>query len=158
VKGLEHGADDYVSKPFSLRELVLRIGIVLNRYESTIRDEPITTDELYQCEVGIADAVKRQFQPNGGGQITLTDAELDILILFLRNPGRVMSRDDLNVGLRGRLWDPTDRSLDGHIARLRRKIEPDPENPRFIKTVWRVGYVFTGDVDRIKRNGGSASR
>ena len=84
-----------------------------------------------------------------GSPVALTDAEIDILLLFLRNAGRVLSRDDLAMLLKGRKWSPLDRTIDGHIARLRKKIEPEIETPCLIKTVWRVGYVFTGDVRRL---------
>ncbi len=153
VTGLEHGADDYIVKPFHIREVLMRIETVLHRYALEGKTGvPIGSgaeDERYDIGIGTLDVHKRELGAAAGGTVPLTDAELDILVLFARNPGRVMSRDDLAMLLRGRSWSPLDRTIDGHIARLRKKIEPEIENPRLIKTVWRVGYVFVGDVRRL---------
>lgn len=154
VKGLEHGADDYIVKPFHIREVLYRIHSVLRRYELERGNvaEPATgadDGERYETEVGIVDVKRRELLASDGSATDLTDAEFDVLVAFLRNPSRVLTRDDLTLMLKGRLWSPNDRTLDGHIARLRKKVEPDIETPRLIKTVWRVGYVYTGAVRRI---------
>lgn len=153
VTGLEHGADDYIVKPFHIREVLMRMENVLHRYALEGKTaEPAGSgaeDERYDIGIGTLDVHRRELNSLQGGVVPLTDAELDILVLFTRNPGRVMSRDDLAMLLRGRSWSPLDRTIDGHIARLRKKIEPEIENPRLIKTVWRVGYVFVGDVSRL---------
>jgi DNA-binding response OmpR family regulator len=154
VAGLEHGADDYIAKPFDMREVVLRVRMVLRRYG--IERDPVANgkaveaeaSEAYTCEVGDVDVRRREVVTHGGAPLQLTDAEFDIFVTFLRNPARVMSRDELSGLLKGRVWMPPDRTLDGLVARLRKKIEVNPSDPHLIKTVWRVGYVFTGDVRR----------
>lgn len=155
VTGLEHGADDYIVKPFHIREVVMRLRHVLRRYELEGQHpdrEPAKTDEheheQYRFETGSVDARLRTLTAADGTPIELTTAELDLLLVFLRHPGRVMTRDDIMLHLKGRQWSPIERTVDGHIARLRKKIEPDIARPRLIKTVWRVGYVFTGEVSR----------
>ena len=153
LTGLEHGADDYIVKPFHVREVLMRIRSVLRRYELEARLPDADTDnkvghERYRFEVGVLDVRSRSVTASDGGATDLTDAEFDILALFTRNPGRVMTRDEMTMLLKGRQWSPTERAIDGHIARLRKKIEPDIAAPRIIKTVWRVGYVFTSKVQR----------
>jgi two-component system, OmpR family, response regulator len=153
VTGLEHGADDYIIKPFHIREVVMRIRNVLQRYDVVGRNRAANPseragEERYEFEAGIFNVRRRELIAPNGVAIDLTDAEIDLLLLFLRNPGRVLSRDDLMLMLKGHNWSPTDRTIDGHIARLRKKIEADIETPRLIKSVWRVGYVFAGDVNR----------
>jgi DNA-binding response OmpR family regulator len=155
VTGLEHGADDYIIKPFHVREVLMRVRSVLRRYELEARLPDVGTDnttahEQYRLEVGVLDVRGRSVTASDGAATNLTDAEFDILVLFVRNPGRVMTRDEMTMLLKGRQWLPTERAIDGHIARLRKKIEPDIATPRLIKTVWRVGYVFTGEVRRIE--------
>jgi len=155
VTGLEHGADDYIVKPFHVREVLMRVRSVLRRYELEARLPDVGRDnttghERYRLEVGVLDVRSRSMTASDGTATDLTDAEFDILVLFVRNPGRVMTRDEMTMLLKGRQWSPTERAIDGHIARLRKKIEPDIAAPRLIKTVWRVGYVFTGDVQRIE--------
>jgi len=154
VTGLEHGADDYIVKPFLIREVLMRVQSVLRRYEleggaSDAEAAVGVEDERYACDAGELDVRRRILTGAGGTKVDLTDAEFDILVLFLRNPGRVLSRDDFALMLKGRRWQPTDRTIDGHIARLRKKIEPRIEDPTIIKTVWRVGYVFAGDARRL---------
>lgn len=152
VAGLEQGADDYIAKPFDMREVVLRVRTVLRRYgiERDAAANGAGTDaeagEAYRCDVGDVDVRRREVVTHGGAPLRLTDAEFDIFVAFLRNPARVMSRDELSVLLKGRVWMPEDRTLDGLVARLRKKIEVNPSDPQLIRTVWRVGYVFTGDV------------
>lgn len=152
VTGLEHGADDYIVKPFHIREVAMRIDTVLHRYalENRATSAPLTPDdERYQFDDVTIDVRRRESLRADGGKLPLTDAEFDILVLFARNHGRVLSRDDLAMLLRGRSWSPLDRTIDGHIARLRKKIERNIAEPRLIKTVWRVGYVFAGEVKRL---------
>lgn len=171
VLGLERGADDYITKPFHIREVVLRIRSVLRRYalehasednagEANQSPGPASngTQERYRFAAGTVDVARREFSASNENPLALTDAEFDLLVAFLRNPSRVMTRDDLSMLVRGRLWSPTDRTLDGHIARLRKKIEPDIERPQLIKTVWGVGYVFAGDVEQLGKQPSSAAR
>jgi DNA-binding response OmpR family regulator len=152
VKGLEHGADDYVSKPFHLPEVVLRIRNVLRRYQR----EPIgpgnegraAVDQArrYLFDSGVLDKRKRELRNKAGALVDLTETEFRLLETFLRRPGRILTRDEMMHELRSREWSPLDRTLDGHVARLRRKIEPEGEAPALIKSVRGVGYVFTGEV------------
>lgn len=158
LTGLEHGADDYIVKPFLVREVVMRIRAVLRRYElerreqtDGDRDGEVGMTEggtRFTFETGVLDTARRQCSDRSGHEIALTDAELDLLALLLRHPARVLSRDEIMAALKGKSWSPLDRTIDGHVARLRKKIEPDPEQPRLVKSVRGVGYVFTGDVER----------
>lgn len=152
LAGLEHGADDYIVKPFHNREVLLRVHSVLRRYELERNSAPnsgASGEEIYRLEGGSVDVIRREMKTPTGEHVALTDSEFEILVVFLRNPGRILSRDDLTLKLKGRLWSPTDRTLDGHVARLRKKIEPDMANPTLIKTVWGVGYVFSGRAERL---------
>ncbi|KAB2910851.1 MAG: response regulator transcription factor [Hyphomicrobium sp.] len=149
VTGLEHGADDYITKPFHIREVVLRVRSLLRRYEveEAAAGMPATAaGQRYAFGACILDVPKRQLRSSDGTPIDLTETEFQLLSMFLRHPARVLSRDDISRMLRGRDWSPIDRTLDGHIARLRRKIEPPGEEPTLIKSVRGVGYVFTGEV------------
>jgi len=143
VRGLEHGADDYVTKPFHIREIVLRVRGLLNRYDD-IREDLRSGPDAYSFDHATLDLRRRELRRLDGNVIDLTETEIKLLELFLRHPARVLSRDEINTFLRGRDWSPLDRSLDGHVARLRRKIEPLADEPRLIKSVRGVGYVFCG--------------
>jgi two-component system OmpR family response regulator len=155
VIGLEHGADDYIVKPFHIREVLYRVASVLRRYELEHRaagpgkaEEPAES-ERYAFETGVLDVKRRECVGTDGSPLALTDAEIDLLSVLLRHPARVLSRDELMALLKGQSWSPLDRTIDGHIARLRKKIEPSLEQPRLIKSVRGVGYVFTGEVRRL---------
>jgi DNA-binding response OmpR family regulator len=146
VTGLEHGADDYISKPFHIREVLLRIHNVLRRYQREEGLPKAREAHRYAFDRGVLDSAKREAKGTDGTVLDLTDRELDLLELFLKHPARVLSRDEILQSLQGRQWSPLDRTIDGHVARLRRKIEPPGEAPTLIKSVRGVGYVFTGDV------------
>ena len=139
IVGLEVGADDYLAKPFNPRELLARIRAVLRRHGGSA--EP--ADGKTICRFGpytvnlAGHALSRD-----GQDIPLTTAEFDLLRLFLDHPGRVLSRDQLLEQLKGYEHMPYDRSIDVRIARLRRKIEPDPAHPIYIRTVRGEGYLF----------------
>jgi DNA-binding response OmpR family regulator len=144
IVGLEVGADDYVSKPFDPRELHARIKSVLRRYQraSTEAPAPSAGDPLVaigQCRLN---PVSRQLFGPDSTEIPLTSMEFDLLQVFLDRPGRPLSRDQILTHTQNREWDPYDRSIDIRIARLRKKIEADPDNPRLIKTVRGVGYMY----------------
>ncbi len=144
IVGLEVGADDYVSKPFDPRELHARIKSVLRRYQraSTEAPAPSASDPhvaVGQCRLN---PVSRQLFGPDGTEIPLTSMEFDLLQVFLDRPGRPLSRDQILTHTQNREWDPYDRSIDIRIARLRKKIEADPDNPRLIKTVRGVGYMY----------------
>jgi len=154
VVGLELGADDYITKPFSPREVVARVRAVLRRYEASAQAvvgvagaEPKGTKLVF--DGGIMDLSRREVVSGSGAPIDLTTAEFNLLELLLRHPQRVMTRDEIMSCLKGQDWSAFDRSVDSAIARLRRKIELDVDRPRHIKTVRSVGYVFSGDVRRV---------
>jgi len=156
VVGLEVGADDYVTKPFDLRELRARIRAVLRRSEHAA---PVPGTEAVQARLTgprpttLPDHMVRFGQvmldmeahcllKDDGEVLPLTSMEFDLLRAFAQNPNRVLSRDRLLDLAHNRGWEPFDRSIDIRIARLRRKIEPDPSKPQVIKTVHGAGYVF----------------
>jgi DNA-binding response OmpR family regulator len=149
VVGLELGADDYVSKPFDLRELLARVRSVLRRVAppSPPHDQS-AGDGAVEFAGFRFDAQMRQLHGPDGAEITLTTGEFDLLVVFLGAPGRVLSRDRLINQLHGHEAGPFDRSIDVQVGRLRRKIERDAANPELIKAVRGAGYVFTPRVQR----------
>lgn len=154
VVGLELGADDYIVKPFSPREVVARVKAVLRRYgaDSPAGQTGASNEDgngRLSFEGGALDAARREVVSATGIPVDLTTTEFNLLELFLRHPQRVMSRDEIMNQLKGHDWSAFDRSVDSAIARLRKKIEPDPDRPRYIKTVRSVGYVFSSEVRKI---------
>jgi two-component system, OmpR family, response regulator len=152
VAGLEVGADDYIAKPFHVREVLARIRAVLRRY----RHEPAPSSnaasaasERYGLEGWILDVPRRELTSPSGVICDLTTAEFELLMILVKRPGRVLSRDAIMDLLKGQDWSPLDRTIDGLVARLRRKLEPDNERPRLIKTVRSVGYAFGIEVRRL---------
>jgi two-component system, OmpR family, response regulator len=144
VRGLECGADDYIVKPFLIREVVLRLQKTLERYQN-----PVDAPTKIVFDHSELDLKRMVAQHRDGTPLDLTSMELQLLELFVRNPGRVLSRDEISNALYGRDWSHLDRSIDGHVARLRRKIGlPDEVSP-LIRSVRGVGYVFSGDVVAI---------
>jgi two-component system, OmpR family, response regulator len=150
IVGLEHGADDYIVKPFNVRETMLRVHNVLKRYEAPLvpseNGDRVPGPRIRAFDHCVLDLVKRELRSRGGDLIDLTDAEFRLLTLFVENPARVLSRDELARVVQGRDWSPLDRTVDGHVARLRRKLEGPSDEPRLIKSVRGVGYVFAGEV------------
>lgn len=147
VRGLENGADDYITKPFLLSEIVMRITNVLRRYELEAASAPgAEIPPVLDFDHCVFDTRRRLVRKRDGGHIDLTDTELRLLELFVRHPGRVFSRDEISLALRGQAWSPLDRTIDGHVARLRRKIDHGHDEQLLIRSVRGVGYVFTGDV------------
>ena len=155
VVGLELGADDYITKPFSPREVVARVRAVLRRYEGAFA--PCEAGAVVEgpnglrlaFPGGVLDAARREVVSEVGAPIDLTTTEFNLLELFLRHPQRVLTRDEIMNLLKGQEWNAFDRSVDSAIARLRRKIEPDADRPRHIKTVRSVGYVFASEVRKL---------
>lgn len=147
VTGLEEGADDYITKPFHIREVVLRARSVLARYAPELARLPAAPARKFAFDGFVLDTAARELRSADGALVDLTETEFRLLDLLVRNPARVLSRDEIWQTLRGHDWSPLDRTLDGHVARLRRKIEAlDDEEPRLIKSVRGVGYVFTVEV------------
>ncbi len=154
VVGLELGADDYIGKPFHIREVLARVKAVLRRYENSTGtgDAPATVEaspgERYEFGDWLLDVPRRELRSRGGVAQDLTTAEFNMLAMFARRPHRVLSRDNIMDLLKGNEWSPFDRSIDALVVRLRRKVEPDPESPRLIKTVRGVGYVLAVESRR----------
>jgi DNA-binding response OmpR family regulator len=140
IVGLEVGADDYVPKPFNPRELLARVRAVLRR--SAPDDGTSVSIETYEFGPYLLDLQRRQLSRDGA-EFELSRAEFDLLQVFVEHPNRVLTRDTIMDFLSGRTRNPFDRSIDVRVARLRNKIEDDPSRPRFIRTVWGVGYQFT---------------
>ncbi len=148
VVGLELGADDYLAKPFELRELVARVRAVLRR-SSGSDAPPGRTEQRYAFGDWILDVPRRTLQRQDGTEQDLTTGEFNLLEAFVKRPQRVLSRSDIMDLLKGQDWAPLDRSIDNLVARLRKKIETDADRPVLIKTVRSVGYTFTVDVKRL---------
>lgn len=162
VAGLEAGADDYIGKPFHPREVLARVRTVLRRLEG--RGGPHGGSGGNTApdggSMGAADTVygfagfelhankRRVVAPGDAGDASLTTAEFDLLHAFVTHPGHVLDRDRLMDLAKGRAWAASDRSVDQQVARLRRKIEPDPAKPVLIKSVRGAGYVFAAEVRR----------
>lgn len=146
IIGLEVGADDYLGKPFDPRELRARLKSVLRRYpagqEDTGHAAPAGATRRVPVGACQLDLDTRQLFDMAGNETPLTSMEYDLLRVFVERPNRPLSRDQLLTLTQNRDWDPFDRSIDIRIARLRRKIEPDPEQPRLIRTLRGVGYMF----------------
>ena len=137
VLGLELGADDYVTKPFGMRELLARIRAVLRR---------VGADSLQPAALKAGDITldheTRQVRVDGNS-VNLTPSEFDLLATFMTSPGRVFSRADLLIKLQGTTFEGVERTIDVHVRNLRTKIETDPSEPRYIETVFGVGYRFS---------------
>jgi two-component system phosphate regulon response regulator OmpR len=145
IQGLEGGADDYLAKPFNPRELLARINAVLRRRPppeapGAPSKEPMTV-QFGPFEFDLA---LRRLAKNGE-PVPLTTGEFSMLKALVRHPRQPLSRDKLAMLARGREFEPFDRSLDVQVSRLRKLLEEDPAQPRFIQTVWGVGYVFVPD-------------
>jgi two-component system OmpR family response regulator len=141
IIGLEIGADDYVTKPFNPRELLARIRSVLRRSKGSAPAKP---DRYASFGTWRLDTQTGELSRSDNVIISLSTGELRLLTVFLENAGHTLSRDDLFNLTKGREGFAFERSLDNMISRLRRKIETDPSNPDYIKTVWGDGYRFIG--------------
>ncbi len=136
VLGLDLGADDYVIKPFRMRELSARIRAVMRRRDDSLRK----ADVLHQGDLILNEATHTVTV--GGKPVSLTPLEFDLLALLMRSPGRVFTRNDMVDHLVDSGFTGLDRTLNVHIRNLRKKIEKDPANPEYIETVFGVGYRF----------------
>ncbi len=142
VVGLELGADDYVTKPFGMAELVARIRAVLRR----VNDDAVGTSEVLRIGGVVLDKKTHQVTV-GAHEIELTPSEFDLLTILMRAPGQVFSRGDLLERLKGNTFENVERTVDVHVRNLRAKLEPDPRNPRYVQTVFGVGYRFSAEDD-----------
>lgn len=139
IVGLELGADDYIVKPFSPKELVARVRAVLRRWEAAnlgvevIRVADMTLD------------IPRMRVTVGARQVELTTTEFQLLAALARQPGRILTRAQLLDAVRGVAFESYERAIDAHIKNIRRKLEPDPHDPRYVLTVYGVGYKMTDD-------------
>lgn len=146
IVGLEMGADDYLAKPVDLRELLARVKAVLRRFR-TARTKADLAARSAERQVVFGklrlDLNAHKLFDGDGNEVPLTSMEYDLLKAFAEHPNRVLSRDQLLDMAHNRGWEPFDRSIDIRIARIRRKIEPDPKKPQVIKTVRGAGYIFS---------------
>jgi two-component system OmpR family response regulator len=149
ILGLELVADDFLMKPFNLRELLARINALIRRSTRLGRPLPAVTDPDHECLLfgeWALDLSSRELKDRSGQRIDLTFGEFGLLEVLVRSPGRVFSRDQLLDCLHGMESDVYDRTIDVMVLRLRRKIEPNPKKPRHILTKRGAGYLFSGDV------------
>jgi two-component system, OmpR family, response regulator len=152
VIGLEIGADDYMVKPFSPRELVARIKAVLRRGEQ-VAPTPDDLPLAYDFDGWRLEPAQRVLRAPGGAVVDITSGEFELLLAFVARPRRVLTRDQLLDLAHGRSNVGLDRSIDVQISRLRRKIEADPRQPAMIKTIRSGGYLFTSDVQPVRAPG-----
>jgi DNA-binding response OmpR family regulator len=148
VLGLELGADDYLPKPFEPRELVARIQSVLRRGAG-----PMAAPDRLEHGPLVLDFHRREAVLRGQ-VVDLTAMEFEVLALFARSPGKVMDRDRLMERTKGLEWEPSNRSIDVLVSRLREKLGDDPRRPTFLKTVRGTGYMYIGGED-LERNDGT---
>jgi two-component system phosphate regulon response regulator OmpR len=154
VVGLEAGADDYIAKPFHLREVLARIRTVLRRAPATASNPaPATASAapaagVLTFEGWRMDLDRRELRQPSGETVFLTSGEFELLRVFVTHPNRVLSRDQLMDLVKGREWEAYDRAMDTQIVRLRKKIQADAGQPMLIKTVRGAGYIFASNVTR----------
>ncbi|GLK87629.1 osmolarity response regulator transcription factor OmpR [Pseudomonas turukhanskensis] len=147
IQGLEQGADDYLAKPFNPRELLARIKAVLRRQTVSVPGAPGSEDET--VSFGDYELFLATRELKRGEEVhMLTTGEFAVLKALVQHAREPLTRDKLMNLARGREWDALERSIDVQISRLRRLIEPDPSKPRYIQTVWGVGYVFVPDGNK----------
>jgi two-component system, OmpR family, alkaline phosphatase synthesis response regulator PhoP len=144
IIGLETGADDYLTKPFSIREFIARVKAILRRNEM-VNTEKKVDEEVFECSGLMIDPVKRKVTLEGV-KVELTPKEFDLLYLFMSNPGKSYSRENVLNLVWGYEFSGYEHTVNSHINRLRTKIEADLTNPKYILTTWGVGYRFTDEL------------
>jgi len=150
VQGLDVGADDYITKPFSSRELLARIKAVLRRAPATENHAAGFAGKRVRFAGLVLDTDTHVVEGFQVGRVTLTTADFRLLTVLLERPRKVLSRDQLLDLTSRRAAGPMDRTIDNQISRLRRKIEPDPLRPRIINTVRNGGYCLSADVEVLE--------
>ena len=148
IVGLELGADDYLAKPFNPRELLARAKAILRRTDHVDAPEKVAAQRRYCFAQFTLDTVSRELTDPNGLTDSLTGADYNLLMLFLTNPGQVLSRDSIAETTRGRDSAPLDRFIDVHISRLRQRLGEDARHPQLIKTVRGEGYILTVNVNQ----------
>jgi DNA-binding response OmpR family regulator len=146
IVGLEMGADDYLPKPFNPRELVARIHAVLRRHRARLAPGAPTGEGRVPFGLHVLDLAARTLERDGE-RIALTTGEFALLKVFVQHPRQPLAREKLMLLARGRDHEVFDRAIDVQVSRLRKLVEPDPANPRFIQTVWGLGYVYVPPDD-----------
>lgn len=146
IIGIEIGADDYIAKPFHLREVHARLKSILRRRQPAQPKQEENEEKIVRFEGWTLNLSRRQLLSNEDGEVELTTGEFDMLAAFVQHAGRVLTRDFLMDATRGRQLDAFDRTIDAQIVRLRRKVEADAKHPQLIKAVRGVGYIFTGKL------------
>ncbi len=146
IVGLEVGADDYLSKPFNPRELLARIRAVLRRSGAGSSHEAQPSEPRYRFGQFELDMASHQLSREGDN-VPLTSGEFDLLAILVQHPNKVLDRDRILDLLTGAERSPFDRSIDVRVTRLRAKLEPDPSEPVFIRTIWGKGYMFCPEGD-----------
>lgn len=147
IVGLEIGADDYVTKPFDHRELLARIRTVLRRAPKARRQESKAPASSVKFEGWSLDLVTQELVSPAGKVVHLTSHQYQLLASLVTHADRPLSRTEISNMLAGRDWSPLNRSIDVLVAKLRKKLEPDPKSPKYIKTVRGIGYKFAARVD-----------
>lgn len=154
IVGLELGADDYIPKPFEMREVLARVRAVLRRLAeaapaaAAVPAAPAESTRRVRFGRCVLDLDQRRMFGDGGEEVDISAAEFDLLALFARHPNRPLNRDTIMEQAHNRGWDVFDRSIDLRVMRLRRKIERNPDKPEVLKTVRNVGYVFIPEAGR----------
>jgi len=147
ILGLEMGADDYLPKPFNPRELVARIQAVLRRHNERLAPGAPTSEGRIPFGTHTLDMAARTLERDGK-TIALTTGEFSLIKVFVSHPRQPLAREKLMLLARGRDHEVFDRAIDVQVSRLRKLVEPDPANPRYIQTVWGVGFVYVPDDER----------
>jgi DNA-binding response OmpR family regulator len=134
IVGLELGADDYVTKPFSAKELVARVRAVLRRAQASSSPQNLLVVDDLEIDV------PRMHVSMAGQSVDMTATEFHLLVAMARQPGRVFTRSQLLGAIHGQAFESYERAIDAHVKNIRRKLEPDPRSPRLLQTVYGVGY------------------